>query len=55
MTKKPDNKLTKDEEKLLIISAKLYAAIQECLVHPPVTDEHHMYWLKRLTAEMVCD
>jgi hypothetical protein len=54
MPKKPENELTKDEERLLIITAKLYAAIQEHTVCPPVTEEHKAYWLEKLTEEMVC-
>jgi hypothetical protein len=47
MAKKPENELTKDEERLLIISAKLYAAIQECSVSLPVMEEHKAYWLEK--------
>ncbi|KAN0138809.1 hypothetical protein V8E53_003197 [Lactarius tabidus] len=52
MPKKPENELTKDEERLLIVSAKLYTAIQEHMVCLPVTEEHKAYWLEKLTEEM---
>jgi hypothetical protein len=53
MPKKPENELTKDEERLLIIAAKMYATIQEHTVCPPVMEEHKAYWLEKLTEEMV--
>ncbi|KAN0129090.1 hypothetical protein V8E53_013086 [Lactarius tabidus] len=52
MPKKPENELTKDEERLLIIAAKMYATIQEHTVCPPVMEEHKAYWLEKLTEEM---
>ncbi|KAN0130664.1 hypothetical protein V8E53_011557 [Lactarius tabidus] len=53
MPPKPDNELTGDERKLLIISAKLFAALREYALHPPVTDEQHAYWLEKIRQEMV--
>jgi hypothetical protein len=53
MAKKPEHELTKDEERLLIIAAKLYAAIREHTAHLPITEEHKAYWLEKLTEEMV--
>ncbi|KAN0135974.1 hypothetical protein V8E53_006135 [Lactarius tabidus] len=53
MPPKPDNKLTGDERKLLIISAKLFAALREYALHPPVTEEQHTYWLEKIHQEMV--
>ncbi|KAN0127899.1 hypothetical protein V8E53_014247 [Lactarius tabidus] len=52
MPPKPDNELTGDERKLLIISAKLFAALCEYALHPPVTDEQHAYWLEKIRQEM---
>ncbi|KAN0141127.1 hypothetical protein V8E53_000883 [Lactarius tabidus] len=52
MPPKPDNELTGDERKLLIISAKLFAALREYALHPPVTDEQHAYWLEKIRQEM---
>jgi hypothetical protein len=54
MPPKPDNELTGDEQKLLIISAKLFAALCEYVLHPPVTEEQHAYWLEKIGQEMVC-
>jgi hypothetical protein len=53
MPPKPDNELTGDERKLLIISAKLFAALREYVLHPPVTEEQHTYWLEKIGQEMV--
>jgi hypothetical protein len=53
MAKKPDHELTKDEERLLIIAAKLYATIWEHTACLPITEEHKVYWLEKLTEEMV--
>ena len=53
MPRKPDNELTLDERRLLIIAAKLFGAVQEYAVRPPTTEEHQGYWLGKISEEMV--
>jgi hypothetical protein len=53
MLRKPESKLTGDERKLLIISAKLFAVLQEYMACLPMSIEHKAYWEEKLSEEKV--
>lgn len=53
MAKKPEGALTQDERKLLIVAAKLYAAVQERAARPPKLEEEKVYWDIKLQEELV--
>jgi hypothetical protein len=53
MPRKPEGALTQDERKLLIVAAKLFAAMQEHAVRPPQTEEDKVFWDIKLQEELV--
>lgn len=54
MPPKPDSELTLDEKRLLIVAAKLFAAVNEYVARPPTTEAHQNYWNDMVKEEMVC-